>query len=223
MAIHLFFNLSQRELSDGEFNDLISKVHHSQLPHILKFRQRKDAQNTLIGRLLVSHAFKTILNRAANFEEMVFTEAKRPVIPESGLNFSISHSQFLTACAVAVNGDVGLDVEKITPIDLNIFRPYFEEAEYKSFSTGNDFDLFYSLWTKKEAILKAYGHGLTVPLIDVYASGNQGKVHGRTWHLRTLGFPEGYVGHIATEQVIDNLIYYPLTLSMLAGRTGDKK
>lgn len=81
---------------------------------------------------------------------------------------SLSHSVGMTACAVAWGGEVGVDVEgRRDDIDAEaIARRYFTHGEYERVRTANAdrHSVFFSLWTLKEAIVKALGRGLTIPL-----------------------------------------------------------
>jgi 4'-phosphopantetheinyl transferase len=56
-----------------------------------------------------------------------------------------------------------------------IAENYFTQNEYRQFISRNKLerlDLFYKLWSRKEAVLKALGKGLLLPLdiVDVYFS-----------------------------------------------------
>ena len=95
----------------------------------------------------------------------------RPELPGSGIEVSVAHSGDRVAVAATRAGPVGVDVELIDPLlgvdDLmrGVLAP--EERQFPSTGTPAG---FYRMWTRKEAVLKATGAGLRVPLSDVAVS-----------------------------------------------------
>jgi 4'-phosphopantetheinyl transferase len=85
------------------------------------------------------------------------------------LRFNLSHTRGLAACVIARNRAVGIDVELLdTPADLSaIAQSYFTRCECAQISAAPSelkSEVFLSIWTLKEAYLKARGVGLAVPL-----------------------------------------------------------
>ena len=99
-------------------------------------------------------------------------EKGKPVIDQSGeappLSVSVAHSGSVLAVAVTRAGDVGVDVEnEARTVDrIAIARRFFTEAESASVESLGE-SAFFALWAHKEAMLKAAGDGLTVPLSEV--------------------------------------------------------
>lgn len=101
------------------------------------------------------------------------TESGKPRVayPEAAraLSFSISHTRGLVACA-ACHGDgteVGVDVEIEREPPLDIVRHYFAAPERDLIDQAPPdarADLFFTLWTLKESVLKATGTGLATEL-----------------------------------------------------------
>ncbi len=81
------------------------------------------------------------------------------------LCFNMSHSNQYALCAVTLNRSIGIDVEYMRPAPdmLSIAKRYFAPDEYEtmlSLSPDKREQAFYTLWTLKEAYLKATGEGL---------------------------------------------------------------
>jgi 4'-phosphopantetheinyl transferase len=95
---------------------------------------------------------------------------------DSGLQFSVSHSGERVAVAVVRGAGVGVDVEQVVP-DLDVdalARQVLSEEERAALGRLAPADRqggFLTFWTKKEALLKATGDGLRVPLPDIVVSG----------------------------------------------------
>jgi 4'-phosphopantetheinyl transferase len=86
----------------------------------------------------------------------------RPRLPGTGLHASISHSGDVVAVALTGCGPVGVDVEEIGPRDYEPLIPRVCGPEEQP-HVGSAGD-FYAYWTRKEAVLKATGSGLRMPM-----------------------------------------------------------
>lgn len=87
----------------------------------------------------------------------------------SDLRFNLSHATGLVAVAITRGGDLGVDVEHtardVSPLELS--RLVFsadERAALEKVPTGQRQDVFFQLWTLKEAYIKATGAGMSLDL-----------------------------------------------------------
>jgi 4'-phosphopantetheinyl transferase len=99
------------------------------------------------------------------------------------IRFNISHSRGLALYAVTQKREIGVDLEYINSGSSfgSIAEQYFsqrEAAALKAFPEHLRQQLFFQLWTRKEACLKAQGRGLSGDLKQVNVTGCTG------------GFPE---------------------------------
>ncbi len=129
--------------------------------------------------------------------------------PSPGLYFNASHSKDRGILAVTSRFPVGVDVERLHPIDTKAFaarilspseRLEFDNAEPDARDAG-----MFRIWTGKEALVKGIGVGLNLrdlPLISLPLApapvvwrpvefGGRMKVHGR-WYVYSLTPSEGY-------------------------------
>jgi 4'-phosphopantetheinyl transferase len=82
-------------------------------------------------------------------------------------HFNLTHSDRLAALAVSPKRPVGIDIEDIRPVEEPLARDIFSPAEYaalKDLPDGERLRAFYRGWTRKEAVVKAIGEGLSLPL-----------------------------------------------------------
>ncbi|MEU8572516.1 4'-phosphopantetheinyl transferase superfamily protein [Streptomyces asoensis] len=93
------------------------------------------------------------------------------------LDFSVTHSGRLVGVAVCRDGEVGLDVEESGPgtvVDVDsaarVALSAAELAALRARPAGERQSAFLRTWTRKEAVLKALGTGLTVPLRELEVS-----------------------------------------------------
>jgi len=96
----------------------------------------------------------------------------------SGLRFNVSHSGEIALLAFCRNQEIGIDVElKRADVDfLSLAEMSFSKDERTALLSCAPTDranLFYELWTCKEACIKADGRGLSVPL-DQFSVANRG-------------------------------------------------
>jgi len=80
-------------------------------------------------------------------------------VPENGIWWGVSHKPEIVAGAVSIL-PVGLDVEVIRPVSERLVERVSDELERSLFKEMNDVS-FFRMWTAKEAVLKAEGHGLS--------------------------------------------------------------
>ncbi len=141
----------------------------------------------------------------------------KPELPpsdsSSSLHFSLSHSRSIAVLAVAKGEPVGVDVEEMRPIEPEVADSHFSASERWQLNQlqGDAWLLgFYRCWTRKEAILKAEGVGLSRPLDSFDVSllpGETAKLMGTRrefsypWRLHDLLPSEGTVGAVATVQL----------------------
>ena len=101
---------------------------------------------------------------------------------------------------LAENGRVGLDIEKIKPIDsadyCGVFHPAIRE---KILQAPDPIMEIYRYWTMLEAVVKAYGRGLFAPLSDIRISEGTAFLAGRKWVLYEIPVGQNTVCHCAAE------------------------
>jgi 4'-phosphopantetheinyl transferase len=95
----------------------------------------------------------------------------KPYLAGASLRFSLSHSAGLALIAVALDTDLGVDVEHIRPNPdvVALARRFFPPDE--AAAVAADPPSFYRYWTRREAFLKALGlglRGLSLPIPPGY-------------------------------------------------------
>jgi 4'-phosphopantetheinyl transferase len=132
-------------------------------------------------------------------------------IPGRDLFFSLSHSNNMALCGIALNQELGVDVEYIRPLaNLEAMaKKYFSESELRSFldASFNARDrIFFHLWTMKEACLKASGEGLA-GLRKIHIAHDDAQKHEtycyvcnnseKIWTVRSIHLHDQYSAAIA--------------------------
>lgn len=132
-----------------------------------RFFFERDQKRFAIGRGLLRRILGNYLNRSPAEVEFGYNHRGKPRLADatSRLRFNLAHSQELVVYAVALDREVGIDVEAIRVIgDMEeIARRFFAPGEVAQlFSMQRDCraDGFFNCWTRKEAYLKARGDGI---------------------------------------------------------------
>ena len=131
------------------------------------------------------------------------------------LRFNLAHSGGLALCAVAQGREVGVDLEQIRLVDEadQIAERFFsarECATIRALPSRTRQAAFFTCWTRKEAVVKAWGTGLALPLDRFDVSLTPGeparllRVRGDArecarWSLQELAPGTGYVAALAVE------------------------
>lgn len=131
------------------------------------------------------------------------------------LQFNLSHAHGMGLVGFAWDRVVGVDVEKIRPLNdgPDIAKRFFSASEVDTFFSLPEAQYpqaFFNCWTRKEAFIKAIGDGLTYPLdkFDVtLAPGEPAKLlridgneaAAEKWMLTSFEPIENYVGALIAE------------------------
>jgi 4'-phosphopantetheinyl transferase len=59
---------------------------------------------------------------------------------------------------------------------------------------------FFRLWTQKEALIKANGKGLFIPLKTICINRNAAQIESEPWYLQEIPIAEKYICHLATDR-----------------------
>lgn len=156
-----------KPLSKNMEENFISQITQEKHDRIQRLIHKSDFNRGLIGDVLARAVLREKL-RIAN-DQIVFSKNLygKPYLGNvDHCHFNISHAGKWVAC-VFDNEPVGVDIEMIKHIDLDIAKRFFTKSEYDYVQKWNDdrkVERFFQLWTLKESYVKAKGEGLTIPL-----------------------------------------------------------
>ncbi|MBQ8796874.1 MAG: 4'-phosphopantetheinyl transferase superfamily protein [Oscillospiraceae bacterium] len=133
----------------------------SRRAHIDGMKSEKARLRSLAGELL---AQRLLTGLGIVNAQLHRKENGQPYLTGCDLHVSISHCEDLVVCAVS-SQPVGIDVQRLVPIDLAIARHVCVEQERQYLFAPADRDQqmerFYEIWTAKEAYFKKQGTGIT--------------------------------------------------------------
>lgn len=147
--------IDDMEITGEALESLISQLPEWRRAEAEKFRFESGRRECTLSYLLLSE----MIGFQPEFER---GEHGKPSLVGSDVSFNLSHCKRAVACAVSEDGDVGIDVEC-----LGRYKPALAEycmcaEELRLIDEAEDHDeAFTLLWTKKEALLKLTGEGIT--------------------------------------------------------------
>lgn len=169
---------------------------------INQLRFDDDKLRSLIGKLLLFYVLKKHQHDQTNkLPDICYYQYAKPYLDGFVGGFNISHSGEWVVCLYSPYGAVGVDIEKIQPINIDEYRDVLTPAEYDAIENGL-LD-FMQLWTLKEAIIKADGRGfyLAPNSFDIpLPFENHVKLHlaDHTWFIALFDFSTDYKLAIAS-------------------------
>lgn len=173
-------------------------------------RQRCAARRAALRKILAGYLATSPETLTFRYGPQGKPELSGP-FSQSGYYFNLSFSGELALCAVA-RWPLGVDVERERLVESAalVAKHYFTASEIAVQNAAEDANcVFLRHWTRKEALIKATGSGLAVPLntFDVSQLAGQDAwqvslpdVSGAptTWWLQDLLAPSGWLAALAT-------------------------
>lgn len=118
-----------------------------------------------MSRRLRDHTLRELVDHSYHPDQIIRSKYGRPSLPEEP-NLDWSSSSCIGGAAIAWcrGTKVGMDIERLEPelVSEELRRCTLTADELKEIDAmiGRDPDLYFDLWTRKEAVLKLLGTGL---------------------------------------------------------------
>lgn len=182
---------------DKIFEKYLALVDSARREKILKLSVREKRNQSLAAGVIVPLALKRLGYDGG--VEISYGEHGKPRLTQpEGLFFNLSHSGEWTVAAFS-DGEVGVDIQRVKPIDMRLAEKFFAEEERQAIAqSGSAQALFFRLWTVKESYLKALGTGLFRSLNSFTVRISKDGVHivdpviPQKWHAVEINAFSGY-------------------------------
>ena len=144
------------DFSEADYCRAYEQLSPDRKAHIDRFQKPADRTRSLAGQLLVGK----LLSQLGLCATLHRDEKGRPYLQGCDYFVSIAHCEDLVVCALDEK-PVGIDVEKIRPIDVAAAaRHVCTPEEHRYLQAGDSLTRFYEIWTGKEAWFKKQGTGI---------------------------------------------------------------
>ncbi len=147
-----------------------------------RYKMEDDQKRCVLGGLL--------LRRFLGDTQIADNGFGKP-IAENGVCFNLSHSGEYALLAVD-SQNIGCDIERIKTVPFEkIGKIVFCEKEMEKIKSSPDkAGEFFTLWTKKEALLKCIGEGFHREAKSVDVSGDVFRENGGEYRMKTYCFSD---------------------------------
>lgn len=141
-----------------------ARVSQAEMERAQRYLRCEDGVRHLLGRCLLRQAMRR-MGGCMLPSVWPLNAWGKPEAVLADVHFNISHSGNDVWVALCRSGAVGLDVEDTSPTAEDV-SPWLHPAESESLSDHGDLHDRRCLWARKEAVIKAVGMGLSLPLSD---------------------------------------------------------
>lgn len=195
------------------FSTFLRQLPEAMQQKTLRFRRWQDQNNHLFGKLLLERLLVQQFHQAEDcLLHLHSNEFGKPLLNDQ-IHFNISHSDQMVVCMVSDEGPVGIDVERRKDFQVEDIKTFLRPEEFEALQNDPTSEKFFDFWTKKEAILKATGLGLTLDLKKVGLHGPKGYLfppYDEWWHFHQLDLHPGYTTTYCTREERSTAQHIPL-------------
>jgi 4'-phosphopantetheinyl transferase len=184
-----------------------------------RFRFESDRKDFAFARGMLRMVLAAYLEADPRELRFHYSEHGKPTLAgfgletETDLQFNLSHTQGAVLLGICRQRAIGVDVERVREdvIPQDIAGRFFSPAEQRallSLPEAEHREAFFRCWTRKEAFLKARGHGLSFPLagFDVSIGAGESEAslttrpdpsEAQNWQILPVLAPEGCAAAVA--------------------------
>lgn len=190
-------------------HDLSLLLNEKEIIRAEKYYKVKDRNRFIICRSLLKLILANYTKLNISQIQLDYNTNKKPYLAyDPSLFFNVTHSEDYGLIAIS-NKSVGIDIECINKDDdfINSLLNIFNEKEHSFIKNAFDKkNAFMSLWTRKEAFVKATGKGIDddfskIPCIDGLHILDESIIKNKkNWETYGFEINSNYVGAISYEK-----------------------
>ena len=208
------------DLPAAEVSRLTAYLSADEIDKANKFHFDRHRSRFIVARSSLRQLLGKYLHTSPNLIKFEYGDRGKPYLNADSnncLEFNLSHSQDYALYGFTYNYPIGVDLEYLREMKdaAKIARRFFSPQEFQlldCLKSEQQQQVFFKLWTAKEAYLKATGTGLADSLTSVdigleraepYLKAIQGSVRElRHWSMYPCVPAQNYVGAIAIKAQI---------------------
>ncbi len=177
-----------------------------------RFQVAVARRRFVAARSALRNVLAYYLDRDASNLSFVTGQHGKLALDDEALAFNLSHAGDYALIAVTKRFPVGVDIEQISParasadIAARFFSPH-EQEQLAALSAEDRSAAFFRIWSRKEAVIKALGEGLSCPLstFDVSADEVDARlldfrregIEVNDWSMLSIDAAPGYAAALA--------------------------
>jgi 4'-phosphopantetheinyl transferase len=161
-----------------------------------RLRFERHRRRFIVARARLRQLLAERLGVKPDAIEFAYGSNGKPKLPHRGLHFNVAHCDDVALFAFSHAAEIGVDIEAIRPIREAdaIAARFFSPRENQAYAAAAPRDkplAFLRCWTRKEALIKALGAGLFMPLEKLELA------HAPSWRLHSFFPLPGFIAALA--------------------------
>ena len=161
-----WYKININDVQDAEFDTFFAITDSKKRARISRYKHMKDRKLSVCAEMLAKKAIADIFSVSPYDVELSADVNGKPFCRNFKIELSLAHSGDYAVCTVS-DAPVGIDVQKIVPYNPKTAGKVCSDAELEAIELSSDKAAeFIKLWTKKEAVLKMRGTGITHGMKD---------------------------------------------------------
>ena len=163
---------------------------------IARLGDNKQATASVLGLILLGQTVEQLGVADFSYKQINFSPTRKPTC-SNGIEFNITHSENIVACAVSLRMALGIDSETAEKRNPKLLRHVFNDNELTQIKSGASNSL--ELWVKKEAVAKASGCGVAA-MKAIALDHECASYNNQSWYLRRLALDVNDVSYLACQK-----------------------
>jgi len=158
--------LARLDASAEELRAFEACLSAAELKRADRFLFQRHRRRFVVARARLRQLLGARLGLAPQDIGLVYGMNGKPRLADEAMRFSVSHSGEVALFAFSKAREVGVDIEALRPIDCAdaIAAHILSQREQRAYGAARDkVAAFLRFWTRKEALAKAIGDGLSIP------------------------------------------------------------
>lgn len=172
-----------------KIDSLIQYVSKDRIDKAMRMRHDEDKLRSLLVEKVLNDLLLESNLITGSPVELEYDKYGKPSVKNiEDIYISLSHAGEYVVCMVA-DAPCGIDIEKTDRNYKNILKRVFTKEELEA---GDNDEFYATLWTLKEAVVKAIGTGITQDFREFAVLGSECEVKGVKYKIETLEAPLNY-------------------------------
>ncbi len=197
----------------SKYTELLNHDHHyleaDEINKAHRYFKPKDKNRFIICRILLKFVLAFHTKLEVTKIKLSYDQNEKPFLSSHPLlNFNVSHSEDFALIGID-HSPIGVDIEYINrDYDfMNSLEFIFNDKEVSYIKNANHKNLvFYSMWTRKEAFVKALGKGIDDDFSKIPSMGGSHHIDllisdkPKRWTIQSLKISDEYRAAVAYEE-----------------------
>jgi len=215
-----YLSLDDADVGEEVKTHLMSALSSEKQVSLRRFVDQRDRDISLYAQHLLRRCVLDEGVESFFLKDVCYPQAAKPYWSESkniALDFNISHSGGLIIAAASQAITLGVDVEKYRKLKNLNFKMVLSKDELDMVEDHPE--VFFDLWSKKEAVVKAANTTGIARMRDVILGQDHAELDGKVWHLKQINEiksdDDKYAINLATSEPVKELIIKKISLNEL--------